>query len=67
VMPKVSVAADQPMSQPAKPATPPLSATPRSCYVCHWEGCGLQFADVAGLFAHVTDLGPGSHIIKEGL
>ena len=26
----------------------------------------MQFADVAGLFAHVTNLGPGSHIKKEG-
>ena len=26
----------------------------------------MQFADVAGLFAHVTNLGPGSHIKREG-
>jgi len=69
-MPNVAVVPDQPVSMPVaitKPSTPPVSTTPKSCYTCQWEGCGLQFADVAGLFAHVTELGPGSHIIKEGV
>jgi len=71
VMPSIAVVPNQPVSKPVavtKPSTPSVSSTtPKSCYTCQWEGCGLQFADVAGLFAHVTELGPGSHITKEGV
>ena len=62
----------QPIYNPSPPPLPPpvtTTATPtytRSSYMCHWDGCGLQFADVAGLFAHVTNLGPGTHIKREG-
>ncbi|XP_065909359.1 protein polybromo-1-like [Dysidea avara] len=69
MMPNIADVPDQPISKPAaiaQPATPPVSTTPKSSYMCEWEGCGSQFADVAGLFAHVTELGPGSHITKEG-
>ena len=70
MMPNIADVPDQPISKPAaiaQPATPPVSTTPKSSYMCEWEGCGSQFADVAGLFAHVTELGPGSHITKEGV
>ena len=57
---------NQPINKP-----PPVAATAtptytRSSYMCHWDGCGMQFADVAGLFAHVTNMGPGTHIKREG-
>lgn len=57
---------NQPVNKPPSVAAIATPTYTRSSYVCYWDGCGLQFADVAGLFAHVTDLGAGTHIKKEG-
>jgi len=70
LLPNFAVSLSSNTNQPInKPPAVVKTATPthtRSSYVCHWDGCGSQFPDVAGLFAHVTNLGPGTHIIREG-
>lgn len=54
---------NQPINKPPSVAATATPTYTRSSYVCYWDGCGLQFPDVAGLFAHVTNL---AHIRKEG-
>ena len=69
LLPSVAIVpsnANQPINKPPSVAVTTTPTYTRSLYVCYWDGCGMQFPDVAGLCAHVTNLGAGSHIKKEG-